>query len=192
MLNKNLNPTKMDQPASDNPHIGADPDYEKKLKLATLLHDQGINPVRWPQAEPAPHEAQRRYRETRQVPDEMFVVEGRLYRRDPAIAATRAQGQDALDVYLGATPKPVAELVPVAEVPLRHPLGIPGVYRNPDDGFFYLAHSGTEERGYAFDSIRKPSMDASDVNEIIRDFMETVFSCARITRECRRTFPQEG
>lgn len=204
LLNKNLNRPKTGQETPVESPPEPDPDYEKKLKLATQLHDQGVNPLRWQEADPAPHEAQRRYRETGQVPEEMFVANDRLYRRTPAIAATRAQGQDALDVYLGAAPKLVAELVPVGEVPLRHPLGnrpdrlpdgdaaldryrryaalgidpdsghdgdaiphhlqdglrravtdaagrerplgIPGVYRNPDDGFFYLAHSGTEER----------------------------------------------
>lgn len=126
----------------------------------------------------------------------------------PGIPAAKSdsyphQGKDDLDVYLGAAPRPVAELVPVDRVQLRHPLGnrpgtlptgsealeryrrfaklgidpdsahegdaiphhlqdglkravigadgnemplgIPGVYRNPDDGFFYLAHSDTEE-----------------------------------------------
>ena len=179
------------------------PDYADKLKLATSLHEQGIDPVRWQEAEPAPHAAQRLYRETRQAPEDMFVVQDRLYRRSPAIAATPDQGKDDLDVYLGAAPRPIAELVPVDRVQLRHPLGnrpaklpagsealeryrrfaklgidpdsahegdaiphhlqdglkravigadgkemplgIPGVYRNPDDGFFYLAHSGTEE-----------------------------------------------
>lgn len=179
------------------------PNYADKLKLATSLHEQGIDPIRWQEAEPAPNTAQRLYRETRQAPDDMFVVQDRLYRRSPAIAATPDQGKDDLDVYLGAAPKPIAELVPVDRVQLRHPpgnkpatlpagsealeryrrfaklgidpdnahegdaiphhlqdglkravigvdgkempLGIPGVYRNPDDGFFYLAHSGTEE-----------------------------------------------
>lgn len=204
LLSKNLNRPKTGQETSVEPPPEPDPDYEKKLNLASHLHSQGVNPLRWQEADPAPHEAQRRYRETGQVPEEMFVANDRLYRRTPAIAATRVQGQDALDVYLGAAPKPVAELVPVGEVPLRHPLGnrpdrlpdgdaaldryrryaalgidpdsghdgdaiphhlqdglkravtdaagrerplgIPGVYRNPDDGFFYLAHSGTEER----------------------------------------------
>jgi hypothetical protein len=204
LLNKNLKQLDTDPKQPADPPLEPNPDYEKKLKLAAHLHSQGVNPLRWQEAEPATHEAQRRYRATGQVPEEMFVANDRLYRRTPAIAATRAQGQDALDVYLGAVPKKVAELVPVDEVPLRHPLGnrpeklpdgaaaldryrryaalgidpdsghdgdaipphlqdglkravtdaagrerplgIPGVYRNPDDGFFCLAHSGTEER----------------------------------------------
>jgi hypothetical protein len=239
-LNKNDNARKN----LDESRPQTDADYDKRLKLAALLHDQGVNPPRWQEADPAPYEAQRRYQETRQAPDDMFVVEDRLYRRSPAIAATPAQGQDALDVYLGAAPKPISELVPVAEVQLRHPLGnrpeklpegnaaldryrlfaslgldpdhahegdaiphhlqdglkhaaidadgkerplgIPGVYRNPDDGFFYMAHSGTEERD-EFKALRRRlaeekmartgsadpivgNVDDPDINEAVAQF----------------------
>lgn len=66
-------------------------DYADKLKLATSLHEQGVDPIRWQEAEPAPYAAQRLYRETRQAPEDMFVAQDRLYRRSPAIAATPDQ-----------------------------------------------------------------------------------------------------
>jgi hypothetical protein len=126
-----------------------------------------------------------------------------LYRTTPQVAANQAQGQDAIDVYLGAAAKPVEQLVDIAKVPLTHPagrphdtsahrpdahalylhyarvgvdpalahngdplpmetqpklqqatrmadgseipLGIPGIYRGYDDGYFYAANDGTKE-----------------------------------------------
>lgn len=100
-----------------------DDDYEEKLKLAALLHDQGINPELWQEAEPAPWTAQKRFRETGEAPEDMFVAQGRLYRKSPAIAASRTQGAASLDAFLGEAPKPITDLVPVEKVQLRHPLG---------------------------------------------------------------------
>jgi hypothetical protein len=194
-----------------------DSDYEEKLKLAALLHDQGVNPELWQEAEPAPWAEQKRFRETGEAPEEMFVAQGRLYRKSPAIAASRTQGAASLNAFLGETPKPITDLVPVEKVQLRHPLGnkpdnppagdaaldryrryanlgvdpdqahegdaiphhlqdglkravtaadgseiplgIPGIYRNPDDGMFYLAHSGTEERDAVKDLRRRLALE---------------------------------
>ena len=51
----------------------------------------------------------------------------------------------------------------------ERPLGIPDVYRNPDDGFFYLAHSGIEERA-AVKELRKSDLivvlDISDLGRL--------------------------
>lgn len=179
-------------------------EYAERLKLAQHLHDQGIHPERWAEADPAPWPAQKHFQETgRKIDERHFDVAGRLYKSTPAVAASQAQGQDAIDVYLGAAPKPVEQLVDVAKVPLRHPfgrphaprsegpdthalnlhyakfgvdpgkahegdplpmpqqarlqevtraadgseipLGIPGIYRGYDDGFFYAANDGTQE-----------------------------------------------
>jgi hypothetical protein len=176
----------------------------EKLKLATALHAQGINPERWTEARPAGWAAQKAFQETGRKPDaQHFEVDGRLYKTDPRVAATQAQGQDAIDVYLGAAPKPVEQLVDIAKVPLKYPfgrphearddrpdahalnlhyarvgvdpgsahngdplpmdqqpklqqatrapdgseipLGIHGIYRGYDDGFFYAANEGTVE-----------------------------------------------
>jgi len=181
-----------------------DLEYAQKLKLAQHLHDQGINPERWVEAEPAGWATQKAFRETGRKPDDRhFEMGGRLYKTTPVVAATQAQGQDALDVYLGAVAKPVEQLVDVTKVPLQHPLGrphalrqdsgdahalnlhyakfgidpakahdgdplpmptqqrlqqvikaadgsdiplgIPGIYRGYDDGYFYAANEGTAE-----------------------------------------------
>ncbi len=176
----------------------------EKLKIATALHTRGINPERWTEAQPASWAVQKAFQETGQKPDEQhFEVNGRLYKSGPRVAATQAQGQDAIDVYLGAAPKPVDQLVDITKVPLRYPfgrphearddrpdahalnlhyarmgvdprsahngdplpmdqqpklqqatrapdgseipLGISGIYRGYDDGFFYAANEGTKE-----------------------------------------------
>ncbi|MBK8160827.1 MAG: hypothetical protein IPK59_19380 [Rhodospirillaceae bacterium] len=180
------------------------PENAEKLKIATALHTQGINPERWTEAQPASWAVQKAFQETGQKPDaQHFEVNGRLYKSGPRVAANQAQGQDAIDVYLGAAPKPVDQLVDIAKVPLRYPfgrphearddrpdahalnlhyarmgvdpgsahngdplpmdqqpklqqatrapdgseipLGIPGIYRGYDDGFFYAANEGTQE-----------------------------------------------
>ncbi|WP_374385033.1 hypothetical protein [Dongia sp.] len=145
---------------------------------------------------------------------------GRLYKTAPQVAATPAQGQDALDVYLGAVPKPVEQLVDVANVPLVHPLGrphdtstgrpdahalnlhyarvgvapdsahngdplpmaqqpklqqatrgpdgkeiplgIPGIYRGYDDGYFYAANEGTQESAEVQALRRKRATEKAD------------------------------
>jgi len=180
-----------------------DQKYAEKLKLAGDLHAQGIDPTRWAQAQPAPWATQQAFQKTGQKDDRHFVVDGRLYQTTPLVAANQAQGRDALDVYLGAAPKSVEQLVDVAKVPLTHPtgrphdrrddrpdthalnlhyarvgvdpksahngdplpmdqqpklqqatraadgseipLGISGIYRGYDDGYFYAANDGTKE-----------------------------------------------
>ncbi|MBK8160826.1 MAG: hypothetical protein IPK59_19375 [Rhodospirillaceae bacterium] len=53
-----------------------------------------------------------------------------------------------------------------------------------------MANADAGKAGYAYDYLRKPmTNDANEINEIIEDFMLNVFSCSRITRECRRTNP---
>ncbi|MDY0870860.1 hypothetical protein [Dongia rigui] len=179
------------------------PDYAEKLNLATDLHAQGIDPIRWTAAQPADWATQQAFQKTGQKDDRHFAVGGRLYRTTPQVAANQAQGQDAIDVYLGADAKPVEQLVDIARVPLTHPagrphdtaenrpdfhalnlhyarvgvdpalahngdplpmetqlklqqatrapdgseipLGIPGIYRGYDDGYFYAANEGTKE-----------------------------------------------
>ena len=189
------------QPLESNETVS---ENAEKLKLATALHAQGINPERWTEARPAGWATQKAFRETGRKPDaQHFEVDGRLYKTDPRVAATQAQGQDAIDVYLGAAPKPVEQLVDIAKVPLKYPfgrphearddrpdahalnlhyarvgvdpgsahngdplpmasqpklqqatrapdgseipLGIPGIYRGYDDGYFYAANEGTVE-----------------------------------------------
>jgi len=179
------------------------PKYAEKLKLAGDLHAQGIDPLRWTAAQPADWATQQAFQKTGQKDERHFAVGGRLYRTTPQVAANQAQGQDALDVYLGADAKPVEQLVDIAKVPLTHPagrphdtsahrpdahalnlhyaragvdpasahngdplpmdsqpklqqatraadgseipLGIPGIYRGYDDGYFYAANDGTKE-----------------------------------------------
>lgn len=101
-------------------------EYAQKLKLAQHLHDRGIDPERWAEAEPAGWSTQKAFRDTGRKPDDRhFEIDGRLYKATAAVAANQAQGQDALDVYLGAVAKPVEQLVDVTKVPLQHPLGRP-------------------------------------------------------------------
>ena len=176
----------------------------EKLKLATSLHTQGISPERWTEAQPAGWAVQKAFQDTGRKPDEQhFEVNERLYKSGLHVAANQAQGQDAIDVYLGAAPKPVDQLIDITKVPLKYPfgrphearddrpdahalnlhyarmgvdpasahngdplpmdqqpklqqatrapdgteipLGIPGIYRGYDDGFFYAANEGTKE-----------------------------------------------
>ncbi|MBI2254557.1 MAG: hypothetical protein HYU58_08065 [Proteobacteria bacterium] len=178
-------------------------EYAEKLKLAVDLHAQGIDPTRWTVAQPASRAVQQEFQKTGQKDDRHFVVGNRLYKTSREVAANQAQGQDALDVYLGAQAKPVEQLVDVERVQLTHPtgrphdtaenrpdahalnlhyarvgvdpasahngdplpmesqpklqqatrapdgseipLGIPGIYRGYDDGYFYAANDGTKE-----------------------------------------------
>lgn len=180
-----------------------DDKYAEKLKLATDLHAQGIDPTRWTATQPADWATQQAFQKTGQKDDRHFAVGNRLYKTAPHVAANQAQGQDAIDVYLGADAKPVEQLVDVAKVPLVHPtgrphdtrgdrpdahalnlhyaragvdpasaqngdplpmesqpklqqatraadgsnipLGISGIYRGYDDGYFYAANDGTQE-----------------------------------------------
>jgi hypothetical protein len=106
------------QPLEDNER---EQENAEKLKMATVLHAQGINPERWTEARPASWAVQKAFQETGQKPDEQhFAVNGRLYKTSVHVAANQAQGQDALDVYLGAAaPKPVEQLVDITKVPLK-------------------------------------------------------------------------
>jgi hypothetical protein len=99
--------------------------YAEKLNMATDLHAQGIDPTRWTEAQPAAWAVQQEFQKTGQKDDRHFVVGKRLYRTTPQVAANQAQGQDAIDVYLGAKGKPAEQLVDVEKVPLVHPTGRP-------------------------------------------------------------------
>jgi len=178
-------------------------EYAEKLKLAADLHAQGIDPTRWIAAQPADWGTQQAFQKTGQKGDRHFAVGNRLYKTSSKVAASQAQGRDALDVYLGADAKSVEQLVDITKVPLTHPtgrphdtnknrpdthalnlhyarvgvdpasahngdplpmesqpqlqqatrgpdgneipLGIPGIYRGYDDGYFYAANDGTRE-----------------------------------------------
>jgi hypothetical protein len=53
-------------------------------------------------------------------------------------------------------------------------------------------HDPIGEAGHAFNHMPKPKTDSEDeVNQIIEKFMEEVFSCSEITRECERTAPEK-
>ena len=48
------------------------------------------------------------------------------------------------------------------------------------------------EAGHSFNHMPKPKSDSEEeVNQIIEKFMEEVFSCSEITRECERTAPEK-
>lgn len=106
-------------------------DYADRVKLAQHLHDQGINPLTWTQAQPASFAEQEEFRKTGQKPREnQFEVSGRLYDATPALAATPAQAKVALDRYLRdigdrttESAPPIEQFVEIDKVPLRHPLG---------------------------------------------------------------------
>nr|WP_298683279.1 hypothetical protein [uncultured Dongia sp.] len=124
-------------PAADSKSEG----YAEKVKLAEHLHAQGINPLRWTEAHPAPQGAQQHFQKTgRKGRDDQFEVGGRLYDWAPGISATPAQAKAIAEAYI-ATPHdppasrpgsylaPIEELMDVTQVPLKHPLGTPHLSR---------------------------------------------------------------
>jgi hypothetical protein len=106
-------------------------EYADKAQLARHLHDQGVNPLLWTRAHPAPFADQEEFRKTgRKARETQFEVGGRLYDATPDIAATPAQGRAAFGTYLkeigdpDATDAPPLEsFVEIEKVPLQHPLG---------------------------------------------------------------------
>lgn len=106
-------------------------EYADKANLAQHLHDQGINPLLWTKAHPAPFADQEEFRKTgRKARENQFEVGGRLYDATPDIAATPAQGRAAFGTYLKEIGDPDAEDAPplesfveIEKVPLQHPLG---------------------------------------------------------------------
>ncbi len=116
---------------------------QEKTKLAKQLHAQGVNPVRWTEAHPAPQSDQATYQATGLKPkDNQFEVGGKLYNWSPAVTATPAQAKAIADAYIAertgkddvaaATPR-IEELVDIATVPLKHPLGMPHIGRPAND-----------------------------------------------------------
>lgn len=122
-----------DPPLTDSRREG----YLEKVKLAQHLHDQGVNPLRWTEAHPAPQTAQQRFQETgRKTRDNQFDVDGRLYDWSPAVSASPAQAKALTEAYAATTHQPLAgpgapveALIDVDKVPLRHPLGTPHARR---------------------------------------------------------------
>ncbi|WP_374369968.1 hypothetical protein [Dongia sp.] len=106
-------------------------EYANKANLARHLHDQGINPLLWTKAHPAPFADQEEFRKTgRKVRESQFEVGGRLYDATPDIAATPAQGRAAFGTYLkkigdpdAKDAPPLESFVEIEKVPLQHPLG---------------------------------------------------------------------
>ncbi|WP_374654318.1 hypothetical protein [Dongia sp.] len=105
---------------------------QEKTKLARHLHSQGVNPVRWTEAHPAPQSEQETYRTTGlKLKGNQFEVGGKLYNWSPAVTASPKQAQAIADAYIderrgAATPEPkIEDLVNIAEVPLKHPFGAP-------------------------------------------------------------------
>ncbi|WP_368412817.1 hypothetical protein [Dongia sp.] len=115
----------------------------EKRKLAQHLHDQGINPLRWTDAHPAPQSDQATFRTTGRKPkDNQFEVGGKLYDWSPAVTATPQQAKAIADAYIaersgkdgGATSTlKIEDLVDIGEVPLKHPFGTPHHERPAND-----------------------------------------------------------
>ncbi|MDY0872257.1 lysozyme family protein [Dongia rigui] len=116
---------------------------QEKAKLAQHLHVQGVNPVRWTEAHPAPQSDQATFQKAGiKSKDNQFEVGGRLYDWSPAVTATPAQAKAIADAYVAertgkndvaaATPT-IEELVDIAAVPLTHPLGTPQTGRPAND-----------------------------------------------------------
>ncbi|MBI2256268.1 MAG: hypothetical protein HYU58_16715 [Proteobacteria bacterium] len=108
---------------------------QEKTKLAQQLHDQGVNPVRWTEAHPAPQSDQAAYQKTGlKAKDNQFEVGGKLYDWSHEVMATPQQAKAIADAYIAErtgkndavapTPK-IEELVDIDKVPLKHPFGTP-------------------------------------------------------------------
>ena len=107
--------------------VKPDPLWEKRLKLAEELDAQGIYPPAWTQAQRAPRRDQEDFRRSGTYDaDRHFLAAGQLYdRAHPALTPSRAQADESLKAYVGEPHKPLAETIPVHEVPLQHPVGQP-------------------------------------------------------------------
>lgn len=114
------------QPLKTAP-VKPDPLWEKRLQLAEELDAQGIYPPAWTQAQRAPWRDQEAYRRSGTYDaDRHFLAAGQLYgRAHPALTPSRAQAEESLKAYVGEPRKPLAETIPVHEVPLQHPVGQP-------------------------------------------------------------------
>jgi hypothetical protein len=116
---------------------------QEKAKLAEHLHTQGVNPVRWTEAHPAPQSDQATYQATGLKPkDNQFDVGGKLYDWSPAATATPEQAKAIANAYITertgkddavVTAPKIEELVDITKVPLKHPLGTPHTERPAND-----------------------------------------------------------
>jgi hypothetical protein len=116
---------------------------QEKAALAKHLHEQGVNPVRWTEAHPAPQSEQATFQQTGIKPrGNQFEVAGKLYNWSDEVKATPAQAKAIGDAYIAertgkddavaVVPK-IEELVDIAQVPLKHPLGTPHTERPAND-----------------------------------------------------------
>jgi hypothetical protein len=123
---------------------------QEKAKLAQYLHAQGVNPVRWTEAHPAPQSDQATFQKTGlKSKDNQFEVGGKLYDWSPAVTATPAQAKAIADAYVAersgkdddviSTPK-IEELVDIDAVPLKHPLGTPHTERPAEEHAALIRH----------------------------------------------------
>jgi hypothetical protein len=116
---------------------------QEKAKLAQYLHAQGVNPVRWTEAHPAPQSDQAAFQKTGlKSKDNQFEVGGKLYDWSPAVTATPAQAKAIADAYVAersgkddavASAPKIEELVDIDAVPLKHPFGTPHTERPAND-----------------------------------------------------------
>lgn len=76
---------------------------QEMARLAQHLHGQGVNPLRWTEAHPAPEADQAAYQATGLKPrDNQFEAGGTLYNWSPAVTATRAQAKAIADAYIAS------------------------------------------------------------------------------------------
>src|SRR5689334_21113326 len=100
----------------------------EKAELARHLHEQGVNPLRWTEAHPAPQSDQQTYQSTGQKPrDNQFDAKGKLYNWSPDVTATSQQANAIADAYIAersgttetAVPAPkIEDLIDIEQVPL--------------------------------------------------------------------------
>lgn len=138
------------QPLQTAP-VKSDPHWEKRLKLAEDLDAQGVYPPAWTKAQRAPWRDQESYRQTGSYDaSRHFLARGQLYdRANPDLTPSRAQAEESLKAYVGEPRKPVAETVPVHEVPLEHPAGrpyIPASKAEAEEKAKLLARQGVNHR----------------------------------------------
>lgn len=127
-------------PARADSHTEA---LQEKAALAKHLHEQGVNPLRWTEAHPAPQSDQATFQKTGLKPREnQFEVGGKIYNWSDEVKATPPQAKAIGEAYVAelkgkddtAAPVPkIEELVDIAEVPLKHPLGTPHTERPAND-----------------------------------------------------------
>jgi len=116
---------------------------QEKAALAKHLHEQGVNPVLWTKAHPAPQSEQVTFQKTGIKPrGNQFEVAGKLYNWSDEVKATPAQARAIGDAYVAertgkddavaVVPK-IEELVDIDAVPLKHPFGTPHTERPAND-----------------------------------------------------------